>query len=245
MNAPGQNPGSFGTPKEKAPKNRGLRSGGAGNRTLGQAGRKRTQTDPNRRKRTTNRRVEQEDAPVCDRDATRCVRFGVPSVPSDHQCERGDLVANCDRHRSGPRGRLNQRPLAPQSCAHHQSMSADSSNPSQPERKPESARPMLMLHFAGFRPPFSAPVMQGSVTVSAYALLTVREAAARLRCSAATVYGLCARAELVHLRISTNAIRIREGDLSAFIRQRLGVARRNACGRGASACKGAERPIGR
>jgi hypothetical protein len=71
----------------------GQMNGGAGNRTLRERGRKRTQTDPSGRKRTRIRRLEREDAPVCDRDTTRCDRFGVPSVPSrDPQCGRCDVA---------------------------------------------------------------------------------------------------------------------------------------------------------
>jgi excisionase family DNA binding protein len=77
---------------------------------------------------------------------------------------------------------------------------------------------MLMLHFAGFRPPFNAPVMQAVVTESPGGLLTVKEASARLRTSTATVYALCARGELEHVRVSTNAIRVLEEGLSRFIR---------------------------
>jgi excisionase family DNA binding protein len=47
-------------------------------------------------------------------------------------------------------------------------------------------------------------------------LLTVREAAERLAVSTATVYGLCDRGELPHVRIS-NAIRIAPADLAAFL----------------------------
>jgi excisionase family DNA binding protein len=49
-------------------------------------------------------------------------------------------------------------------------------------------------------------------------LLTVRQVADRLGVSAATVYGLCDRGELPHLRVS-NAIRVRREDLEAFIRR--------------------------
>ncbi len=54
--------------------------------------------------------------------------------------------------------------------------------------------------------------------MSADRLLTVKEAAARLRTSAATVYGLCERGALRHVRLSTHAIRIAEQDLAEFIR---------------------------
>lgn len=49
------------------------------------------------------------------------------------------------------------------------------------------------------------------------ALLTVRVVAARLRLSSATVYALCERGELAHLRVS-NAIRVRYGDLEQLER---------------------------
>jgi excisionase family DNA binding protein len=46
--------------------------------------------------------------------------------------------------------------------------------------------------------------------------LTLREAAERLAVSTATVYALCDRGELPHVRIS-NAIRITPADLAAFL----------------------------
>jgi len=87
--ATGQFPGAFGTPKEKAPGLPGLLSGGAGNRTLSNTGRKRTQSDRNGRKRTRIRRLEREDAPVCDRVTTRCDRFGVPRYQRHRSVGRG------------------------------------------------------------------------------------------------------------------------------------------------------------
>ena len=47
-------------------------------------------------------------------------------------------------------------------------------------------------------------------------LLTVREVAERLAVSTATVYALCERGEIRHVRVS-NAIRIQPDDLEAFI----------------------------
>jgi excisionase family DNA binding protein len=47
-------------------------------------------------------------------------------------------------------------------------------------------------------------------------LLTVREVAEALSVSTATVYSLCDRDELAHVRI-LNAIRVRREDLEAFI----------------------------
>ena len=116
---------------------------------------------------------------------------------------------------------LNQRPLAPQVRPHHQSTLVESGNSSQGEWIPDSARSMLSLEFVAFRSKVNAPVMQEIGTTSACPrLLTVKEAAARLRVSPATVYGACERGELRHVRITTHAIRIAEPDLSAFLHRR-------------------------
>jgi excisionase family DNA binding protein len=55
-------------------------------------------------------------------------------------------------------------------------------------------------------------------------LLTVKEVAARLRTSTATVYGLCERGELAYVRVSTHAIRISEMDVAEFVHR--GAVRR-------------------
>ncbi|MCP3143737.1 helix-turn-helix domain-containing protein [Pyxidicoccus xibeiensis] len=47
-------------------------------------------------------------------------------------------------------------------------------------------------------------------------LLTVREVAERLPICTATVYRLCERGELSHVRVS-NAIRVRPSDVDAFL----------------------------
>jgi excisionase family DNA binding protein len=51
--------------------------------------------------------------------------------------------------------------------------------------------------------------------------LTIREAAAVLRVCTATVYRLCERGELPHLRVS-NAIRVLASDLAATVNRRAG-----------------------
>jgi excisionase family DNA binding protein len=58
-----------------------------------------------------------------------------------------------------------------------------------------------------FQAPFGPPVVR---------MLTVREVAAALQVSTATVYALCERGELPHLRVS-NAIRVTPADLAAFV----------------------------
>jgi excisionase family DNA binding protein len=55
-----------------------------------------------------------------------------------------------------------------------------------------------------------------TVSGGADCLMTVREVAAKLNVSTATVYGLCERGELSHLRVS-NAIRIAPAELDAFM----------------------------
>ncbi len=116
---------------------------------------------------------------------------------------------------------LNQRPLAPQARADDQPPEVASCNPSQSDVEPSSAMPMRSLKFAGFRSRVNAPVMQEVGAGSPCPrLLTVKEAAARLRVSTATVYALCGRGELTHVRIATHAIRIAERDVAAFIEGR-------------------------
>jgi excisionase family DNA binding protein len=53
-------------------------------------------------------------------------------------------------------------------------------------------------------------------------LLTVREVAQRLRVRPVTVYRLCERSELAHIRVS-NAIRIRREDLDQYVARRRGA----------------------
>ena len=59
--------------------------------------------------------------------------------------------------------------------------------------------------------------MQEIVTVGADSLLTVKEAARRLKVSTATVYSLCESGRLAHVRISTHSIRIPDIDLKAYV----------------------------
>ncbi len=68
--------------------------------------------------------------------------------------------------------------------------------------------------------------MQGDVTAGADSLLTVKEAAVRLKTSTATVYALCEAGKLAFTRVSTHAIRIAAGDLERFVRSQrtLGAA---------------------
>jgi len=75
------------------------------------------------------------------------------------------------------------------------------------------------------RKPFGPPVVHDApgpraplraLEGGAGRLLTVREAAERLAVSAFTVYGLCDRGELPHIRIS-NAIRIAPAALAEYL----------------------------
>jgi excisionase family DNA binding protein len=66
----------------------------------------------------------------------------------------------------------------------------------------------------------SAPLLSGAairvVEGGRGALLTVRAVAGRLGVSAATVYALCSRGDLAHVRVS-NAIRVRPEDLASYV----------------------------
>jgi excisionase family DNA binding protein len=73
---------------------------------------------------------------------------------------------------------------------------------------------------AGFSSPFAAPVLQarmggGASLRVAARLLTVREVAKRLRVSRATVYALCKRGALAHVRVA-NAIRVPQAALEGL-----------------------------
>ena len=57
--------------------------------------------------------------------------------------------------------------------------------------------------------------MAGPIRIGS--LLTVKQVAAKLGVSAATVYGLCERRELHHVRVA-NAIRVSPDALEAFLR---------------------------
>jgi len=51
-------------------------------------------------------------------------------------------------------------------------------------------------------------------------LLTVAEVAARLRVRPVTVYRLCERGQLPHIRAISNAIRVRREDLETYLARR-------------------------
>jgi excisionase family DNA binding protein len=88
---------------------------------------------------------------------------------------------------------------------------------------PQSSRSLRMGVFPkDFVPPLSPRLR--SLHGGADHLLTVREVAKRLGVSTATVYALCNRGELVHVRVS-NAIRIEPADLAEFIGRRRALRR--------------------
>lgn len=87
----------------------------------------------------------------------------------------------------------------------------------------ETAAVQSVHPFAGVRKPFAAPLLQAPTPARLRALpgeperlLTVREVAERLGISTATVYRLCERGALPHVRVS-NAIRIQLAALEAFL----------------------------
>jgi excisionase family DNA binding protein len=77
-------------------------------------------------------------------------------------------------------------------------------------------RVQALQGIAGIGSPFAAPVLQGPRGLSAVERwLTVADVAGRLGVSTATVYGLCKRGELQHVRVA-NAIRVSEDALAYF-----------------------------
>ena len=73
---------------------------------------------------------------------------------------------------------------------------------------------------AGFSSPFAAPVLQAFDGTCAgprevVPLLKVAEVATRLGVSTATVYSLCKRGQLAHVRVA-NAIRVTEKAVETF-----------------------------
>ena len=67
-------------------------------------------------------------------------------------------------------------------------------------------------------------VTDGERTRMGLPLLSVRQVAGQLRVCTATVYALCARGALPHVRV-LNAIRVLLGDLEAFVEGRRSKAR--------------------
>jgi len=76
-----------------------------------------------------------------------------------------------------------------------------------------------------FVPPLSPRLR--SIPGSADNLLSIRDTAERLGLSTATVYALCDRGELPHIRIS-NAIRVAPADLADYLAQRRKIGTKKA-----------------
>jgi excisionase family DNA binding protein len=72
--------------------------------------------------------------------------------------------------------------------------------------------------FSPFPAPFGPTLAQGRHRkATAVQFLTVREVAAKVRVSAATIYALCAQGKLPHMRVS-NSLRLALDDIEAFLR---------------------------
>jgi excisionase family DNA binding protein len=85
----------------------------------------------------------------------------------------------------------------------------------------DRARVQAFHPLGAVRSPFAAPVLQ---LADAAMLLSVRDAAAQLGVCTATIYTLCERGELGHVRI-LNAIRIAATDLAAFVARNTTLSR--------------------
>ena len=104
-----------------------------------------------------------------------------------------------------------------------QSVAGDSKS-SQIQQVPDGDLSRASPRIAPNSQPFGALVVQAegvgsgaSTTVGPY--LSAREVANRLRLSTVTVYALCARGELRHVRVM-NCIRVAQSDLLAFLKSR-------------------------
>ncbi len=98
------------------------------------------------------------------------------------------------------------QPLTPpfSACVIASASKPDQSSPSQPVAA-------VFKKFVPALSPHLRPIAGGADD-----LLKVRDVAAKLGLSTATVYALCERGELPHVRVS-NAIRVAPADLEAFI----------------------------
>ena len=96
-------------------------------------------------------------------------------------------------------------------------MSPSSSARTLPPRAPGSPPSFALAHvLSGFTENLAPFVPSLSPGTEGERLLTVREVAARLAVSNATIYALCERGQLRHVRIA-NAIRVSPADLAAFL----------------------------
>jgi excisionase family DNA binding protein len=91
--------------------------------------------------------------------------------------------------------------------------------------------------FTRFPEAFGPTLVQGAprgrlraLKVSPAPVLNVREAAAKLRVSPATIYRLCAEGKLRHVRVS-NALRMTEEDLEGYLRTSTSEKRKPSCRR--------------
>ena len=129
---------------------------------------------------------------------------GTVKVAENQSC--GGRILTCDlRVMSSLRG--------------HRSQSLRLTTLRNPYRTDERTWPILSRRYLRF-PRILGPLvvrtpMAGAIRIGS--LLTVKQVAARLAVSAATVYGLCERRELHHVRVA-NAIRVSPDALEAFLR---------------------------
>jgi excisionase family DNA binding protein len=86
------------------------------------------------------------------------------------------------------------------------------------------------------------PLLPPRITLVPEELLSVREVALLLKLSTATVYSLCERGELAHVRVS-NAIRVSGADVEEFVRRRRAELPRRTK-RGARAARGKTAAVG-
>jgi excisionase family DNA binding protein len=119
---------------------------------------------------------------------------------------------------------LNLRPLgpeAPRAVVDGVAPGLTASHPVEIAGVEEGARVQPFAPDGTLATPHGAPVVRnpGDLESDPDRLLTVSEVAERLAVCSATVYALCERGELRHVRVSS-AIRIRPADLESFTSSR-------------------------
>jgi excisionase family DNA binding protein len=115
----------------------------------------------------------------------------------------------------------NPRPPASEGAEGAQQRLANVANGAEGFENSEPAQSSDAVAKGGFRRDFATPLLQGfGGAEGAAELLTVREVAAVLRLCTATVYRICERGELAHVRVA-NAVRVSRRALKAY----LGVRR--------------------
>jgi excisionase family DNA binding protein len=146
-----------------------------------------------------------------------------PSLPETSRLSSNEIV---DRNLLRAIRDSNSGPSAPESANATRPELTAAYNPLTSPRSSAREDVRNSRPFTPFTKAFGPTLVQAAARGSLSALkaapaqlLTVREAAARLRVSPVTIYRLCAQGKLPHLRVS-NALRISSEDVDALVGSR-------------------------